>query len=297
MAGSQPPGTTCLTLKTPNSDAGTSTRSRTPHPHPGGCSPASTAKRKVNVLALDGDKVKDFLFHVAAVEVQWLDLMKDPEGDPVPSEQKQRAHDRATMLYDEFLDACHQGPNYATAFLASQHDCLKKYASESQKIYQKLGAEIEKRNKRLAEVAFGAQFVKSAATVGVGIIGVCLTGPAIVTGAGIALGFDLIIEGINHFGHSSETNANTVVVGFKQTIANDSVSVAGGVRQVSQEGTASALEQTLSFPKKSSTFRSAVSEAGQIDKLLKSLGWLSLGVTVYQEGNSVYSSYKEMNGQ
>src|SRR5208337_144685 len=149
------------------------------------------------------------------------------------------AHDRATMLYDKFLDACHKGPNYATAFLTNQHDCLKKYASESQKIYQKLGAEIEKRNKSLAKWAFGAQLVKSSATIGVGVIGLCLTGPAIVTGAGIALGFDLIIEGINHFGHSNETSANTVVVGFKQTISNDAVSLAGGVRQVSQEGTAS----------------------------------------------------------
>jgi len=297
MAGTRVPGPNCLTRGTPQIDAGTLTRSKSPQPKSIGCNAVSKSKQRVKVLVFDGAKVKEFLFHVAVSEVQWQDLLKDPQADVPRLVQEHRARDRASVLYDDFLDASSKGPTSATTFLANQHDRQKKFSLESQKIYQELSAEIANRNKLLSEAAFGAQAVKSAATVSMAIIGMFLTGPAILAGAGIALGYDVVIEGINHLGPSNETNANAVVVGFKQTAANDVVDVAGSARQVMLEENASVLQKTLSYPMKSSTFRSAISEAGQIDKLLKTLGWLSLGVTLYQEGYASYSSYKEMNSQ
>jgi hypothetical protein len=207
-------------------------------------------------LGFDGSKVHDFLFHVALSEIQWQDLVSNPQANVDSAIQNHRALDRASMLYDLFLQACSKGPNQATAFLAQQHDLQKKYLRESQAILQSIQQKNARNLVMLSELAFGTQVVKSTATAGVAIIGLCLTGSAALVGAGIALGFDLTIEAIKHLGPSNDSNADTVVVGFKQTVANDAVGVAGSAQQVSLDASKEILQQTLSYPQKSSIFRS-----------------------------------------
>ena len=269
---------------------------RAESPRPGSVSPDPLAKRhsKLKILAFDGAKVHDFLFHVALAEVEWQDLDVNPRSAldaPVP---KDRVNERASKLYDMFLDSCSESPNAATAFLAEQHNLQKQYLLKSQAILESVRLENANREVLLSRMLFGAQAVKSAATAGIAIAGLFLAGPEIVAGAGIALGYDVVMEFIKRTGSSIETHADAVVVGFKQTVANDAVAVAGSVRQEHLERTKEVLERTLRYPKRSSTYRSMVASGAQLDTLLKTLGVISAGVTLYTESTEVWASYEQM---
>lgn len=146
----------------------------------------------------------------------------------------------------------------------------------------------------LSEAAFGAQLVKSGATAGVAIIGLLLVGTEAVVGAGIGLGYDLLTEFVKDLGPANGAKADTVVVGFKQTVANDLVGGAGSVKAAVLRGKKDAMIKTLAYPLKSSKYRSAVSTANRLDRLLKALGVLSLGVTLYTEGKDTYESFEQM---
>jgi hypothetical protein len=198
------------------------------------------------------------------------------------------------MLYDMFLDACGEGPKAATAFLAEQHDFQKSYLLKSKAILESLQVENAKNQVLLSRLAFGAQAVKSTATATIAIAGLFLAAPQIVTGAGIALGYGVVMEFIKKLGHSDEAPADTVVVGFQQATANDTVSVAGSVRQTHLEATKEILEKTLRYPKNSSTYRFAVATGARIDVLLKTLGMISAGVTLYTEFKESRASYEQM---
>jgi hypothetical protein len=274
---------------------GTLCRAESPKPGPIGTDQfGAHTKQRVRVLGLDGAKVHDFLFHVALAELQWLDLSANARAAVDSIIPKDRALERASMLYDEFLEACSKGPNQATAFLAQQHNLQKKYLQKSQAILQSLQQQNAHDQILLSEVAFGAQAVKSLATAGVAIIGLFLAAPEIVAGAGIAFGYDVGLEIIKRLGPSNESNADTVVVGFKQTAANDAVNLAGGMKQVSLDKTEKILQKTLNYPQKSSIYRSMVTEGARIDILLKSLGVISAGVTLYTEWNDSEASLKQM---
>jgi hypothetical protein len=277
-------------------DDGTLCRSESSKPGATGTGrPSSpTFKRKLKVLGFDGDKVHEFLFHVALSEIQWQDLEANPDANPKAAEQKGRALKRASALYDLFLEACSKGAPYATSFLAKQHDAQKEYLQKSQVILSSLQVKAARREVVLSEVAFGAQAVKSAATAGVAIIGLFLVGPEVIAGAGIALAFDVSMELINHLGSSGEAHADAVVVGFKQAVANDAVSLAGSAKQVGLDETKSALAKTLQYSLKSSTYRAAAETAGRLDVLLKVAGGLAAAVTMYTEFNASKASWDEM---
>jgi hypothetical protein len=165
---------------------------------------------------------------------------------------------------------------------------------KSQAILESLRRENVNNQIVLARLLFVAQAVKSASTVTLAIAGVFLEAPAAVAGAGIALGYDVLMEFIKHTGPQNEPHADAVVVGFQQTAANDVVGVAGSVRSQHLERTQKALEKTLRYRNKSSTYRSAVAEGARLDKLLKTLGVISAGVTIYQEGEESWAAYQQM---
>ena len=254
----------------------------------------STVRRKVKVLGFEGAKVYDSLYRVAMAQVQWENLNANPQAaidTPVP---RQTYIDRTSKLYDEFLAACSKGPNQATAFLAREHSLQKQYSTQSMAILDSLRDRYADNADMLAKLALAAQATKSLATVGVGVIGLLLEGPPILVGATVALGYDVLVEVVKHLGPSQETDADTVVVGAKQTIANDVVGAAGTARQTALSGTQTALEKLLAYPKKSSIYRSVAAEGVRVDALLKSLGVISLGVTLYSEWQDVKASYRQM---
>jgi hypothetical protein len=294
MAGSRQPGPLDGRRDRVNVKDGTLPLQASPIPKPTGSVLTARPKRTIKVLALDGAKVHDFLFHVALAEVRWEDLNTDPSGDAQPLVQKHKALDLAAKLYDLFLAASAKGSTQAKAFLADQGTRQKKLLQESQSILHAQQVKLAAREEVLSEVAFGAQAVKSAATVGVAVIGCFLTGPAIISGALIGLGFDVIMEGIKDVGNAQESGPNTVVIGFPQTVANDAVSVAGSVQQVSAEATRDALAKTLSYPLKSSVYRFASLTSDQLNGLLRGLGVLSTGVAIYQEIGPVMGSVEQM---
>jgi hypothetical protein len=277
-------------------DDGTLCRSKTPEPGPLGLSRSSTTlgKKRIKIFALDGAKVHDYLFHVALSEIQWQELNARPHTNMQAAVQRQRAMDRGSILYDRFLEACSRGPGETISFLTTQHDLQKDYLLKSQTTLHTLQLEAARRQVLLSEVVFAAQTVKSAATAGAAIIGMLLTGPEILAGAGIALGFDVTMEIINRIGGTGESDANTVVVGFKQTVANDAVTVAGASKQTAEEATKGLLQKTLSYPMKSSTYRSALSTAAHLDSLLNILGTLCAAVTLYTEFGPSKAAFSEM---
>jgi hypothetical protein len=193
-----------------------------------------------------------------------------------------------------FLDSCSESPNAATAFLAEQHNLQKQYLLKSQAILESVRLENANREVLLSRMLFGAQAVKSAATAGIAIAGLFLAGPEIVAGAGIALGYDVVMEFIKRTGSSIETHADAVVVGFQQTVANEAVAVAGDVRHGHLELTKEVLDTTLRYPKRSSIYRSVVAGGARLDALLKTLGVISAGVTLYTASREVWASYEEM---
>lgn len=197
-------------------------------------------------------------------------------------------------MYDAFHQACSTGPNQATGFLAQQHNLQKKHLRESRLFCNRFSKKNARNLVMLSEPAFGAQVVKSSATAGVAIIGLCLTGPVMVTGAVITLGFDVAMETVKQLGPSNDSNADTVVVGFKQAAATDAVGVAGSVQQVSLGTTKEILRQTLRYPQKSSVFRSVAASGAQLDFLMKALGYFTADVTLYTEGSAIESSYDRM---
>jgi hypothetical protein len=308
MAGQRTPGPQCQLERSVRIEDGTMCRAEGARPGSVGLGQAGTSnpvrsgapsgtanpKRTIRILGFDGSKVHDFLFHIAFSEIQWQDLVSDPTANVNPAVQKHRALNLASMLYDKFLQACSAGPNQATGFLAQQHDLQKKYLRESQVILQSIQQKNARNLVMLSELAFGAQAVKSIATAGVAIIGLMLTGPAVVTGAVVALGFDLTMEAVKQLGPSNDSNADTVVVGFKQTAATDAVDVAGEAQHVSLDATKEILQQTLSYPQKSSIYRSVVATGAQLDSLLTVLGYFSAGVTLYTEARDSFSSYDQM---
>jgi hypothetical protein len=285
-----------------NVNDGTMCRQSSPRPKPAGAAVSSKPKRTIKVLALDGGKVLDLLYHVALSEVQWQDLNANSSVDPQPLVQQHKARDLAAKLYDGFLAASARGSVQAKAFLANQREHQKQILQKSQAIYQSQVVKLEGQQKLYSEVAFGAQVVKSAATVGVaggvvlvaGLFGVTLAGPAIIGGALIGLGYDVSIEIINDLSHHEDLGPNTVVIGFPQATANDAVSIAGSVQQVGADATKAALEKTLSYPLKSSVYRSAASTAGTLDGLLRVLGVLQVGVAIYQETGPLIGAYDQM---
>src|ERR1039458_5129162 len=76
---------------------------------------------------------------------------------PVP---KDRVNERASMLYEMFLDSCSRSPKAATAFLAEQHTLQKQYLLKSQAIYKSVAADYAKQEVLLSRMLFGAQAVK-----------------------------------------------------------------------------------------------------------------------------------------
>lgn len=273
---------------------GTLCQQSSPIPKPTGAALPSRSKRKIKVLALDGAKVHDFLFHVALAEVQWQDLNTDPSADAQPLVQKHKALNLASGLYDLFLVASAKGSVAATAFLAEQHKHQREVLQASQKILQSQQLKLAGQEKALSEIVLGAQAVKSAATVGVAVIGCFLTGPAIIAGAAIGLGFDVTLEVIKDVSKAQDSGPSTVLIGFPQAAANDAASLAGSVQQVSAEATQVALAKTLSYPLKSSIYRAAVLTAGQLKGLLGALGVLSAGVAIYQEWGPVKGAFEQM---
>ena len=198
------------------------------------------------------------------------------------------------MLYDMFLDACTEGPKAAKAFLTQQHNLQKQYLLKSQAILESLRLENAKNQVLLSRLLFAAQAVKSAATATIAIAGLFLEVPAAVAGAGIALGYDVVMEFIKHTGTSTEPHADAVVVGFQQTRANDVVGLVGSVRLQHLKGTEEILDKTLRYPNKSSTYRSAVASGARLDALLRTLGIISAGVTLYTESKEFMAAYEQM---
>src|ERR1035437_2519925 len=279
-----------------NVQDGTSCCAESPKAGPIGAHPFSTVnpKRRVRVLGSDGAKTYDFLFHVALAEIEWQDLNANPRaaiGSIMPT---RRALDRASALYEEFLEACSKGPNPATAFLGEQHELQKKYLQQSLSVLQSLQQEYAHDQVLLSKLAFGAQVVKSLATAGVAIIGgLFLAGPE-VAGAGVALGYDVGLEIVKRLGPSNESSADTVIIGFKQTVANDTASVLASERQVSLDATKKILQKTLNYALKSSIYRSAASATARLDILLNSLGRFALVVTLYTEALDSLHSFERM---
>lgn len=273
---------------------GTLCRAESPRPKSLGHIVASRPKRRAKVLAFDGAKVHEFLFHVALAEISWQDLATSANTDQSAAVRNHRARDRACVLYGLFLDACSKGPRQAAAFLSTQHEIQRDSLLKSQTILKTQQRDAARNQAVLSEVAFGLQTVKSAATVGVAIIGLFLAGPEIVTGSIVALGFDVSMQLTSKLGPSNEPEADTVIVGFKQSVANDVVGVAGSAQQAGMEATRDVLQQTLSYPLKSSTFRAATSNAAGLSHLLTTLGVISAGVTLYSEYESSKSSFEEM---
>jgi hypothetical protein len=251
-------------------------------------------KGRIRILGFDGAKVHDFLFHVALAEIQWQDLYNNPQAAVDSVVPKHRAMERAASLYDSFLEVCRKGPNQAIAFLAEQHALQKKYLQQSLAILQTVQRQIADNQILLSKLAFGAQAVKSTATAALAIVGLFLAGPEIVAGAGVVIGYDVAVEIVKRIGSSNESTADTVVVGFKQTVANDFVSAAGSKQQVSLEASKDVLQRTLNYPQKSSIYRSVVTTGAQVDMLLKSLGVISAGVTLYTEWKDARASYEHM---
>ncbi len=248
-------------------------------------------KRKIRVMGFDGAKVHDLLFHVALSEIQWRDLSSIPPNQNSSLVQNHQARSRGSMLYERFLRACAEGPGHATTFLAQQYKLQKMYLQKSQALLQSSGLKLAKDQAFLSEVAFGAQVVKSTATVGVAIIGLFLAGPEVILGAGIGLGFDVAMEMVSRMG---EAKADAVVVGFKQTVANDVVNVAGSTQQVGLDSAKKVMEKTLSYPMKSSIYRSAAKTAVDLNRLMIAMGMISAGVTLYTEGSAALGSYDQM---
>lgn len=297
MSGSTTPGPS--RAHGGNIQDGTLSRVPSPTPRPVGTGrPSRGQSRKLKVLGFDGAKVHELLFHVALSEIEWQDLNSHPDATPDRVAQHEKALNRASTLYDSFLEVCSQGPQQATSFLAAQHAAQKQYLKKSQVILHSLQVKAAGHEAFLSEVAFGAQVTKSAATAGVAIIGAIigclLVGPETVVAAGIALTFDLSMELINHLGSSGEAHADTVVVGFKQTVANDGVGLTGSAKQLSLERSNDLLQKTLRYPLKSSTYRATAAKAARLDALLKSLGWLSAAVTTFTEFEATKASLEEM---
>ena len=258
---------------------------------PASAASASKPKRRVRVLGFDGAKVHDFLFHVALAEVRWLDLIGNSPGQISSLVENHRARNRASMLYQKFLQACSQGPSQATTFLAVQHKQQKMYLQKAQALLHASSVQNARNQALLSEVVFGAQAVKSAATLGVAIVGLLLTGPELLAGAGITLVFDFSMELVNNLGGPK---ADAVVVGFKQTTANDLVSVAGSAQETGLESAKQIMEKTLTYPMKSSVYRATAKTASQVHGLMTTLGIISAGVTLYTEGSATLVSYEQM---
>ena len=250
--------------------------------------------RKVRVLGFDAAKVHEFLFHVALAEVQWQDLGADGARQTSLVLQKQRATSIANHLYDGFLRACTKGPRSATSFLARQHELQKMYLYKTRALLAVAQRRIVGDQVLLSEVSFGAQTVKSVAIASVAIMSLFLVGSAAVVGAGVVLGLDVSVELINKLGSYNDPKADAVVVGFKQTVVNDIVGVAGSTEEVTFANRGRLLEKTLSYPLRSSTYRSLVETQAHLDVLMKALGWITAGITLYSEFNTTKASYEQM---
>jgi hypothetical protein len=279
-----------------NIQDGTLCRAESPKPGPIGADPFSAIglERRIRVLGFDGAKTHDFLFNVSLAEIEWQELNANPRAAVDSIVPTQRALEGASVLYDEFLDACSKGPNYATAFLAEQHDRQRKYLHQSLAVLQSLQRENAHYQLLLAKIEFGAQVVKSLATAGVAIMGLFLAVPEVVTGAGIAFGYDVVIETVKRLGSSNKSGADTVLVGFKQTVANDAANVLASGRQVTLEGTRRVLQRTLNYPLKSTMYRSTIATVARLDVLLKTLGGLSVAVTIYTEALESIQSFEQI---
>jgi hypothetical protein len=258
--------------------------------------PTSSQKprRHLKVLAFDGAKVHDFLYHVAMAEVWWQDLKTNPLYLPSALVQAHRARDRASKLYDAFLEACRKGPRSATAFLARQHQVQKWYLTQSQPILKSLQVAAARRQLALSEAQFGFQAIKSVATVAVAIVGLFLVGPEAVAGAGIAIGFDVAMELVKRLDATNDTGANTVVIGFKQTMLDDTTDFTGETESLVLDARKVAMLKTLSYPGRSSVYSEVASTASQLDWALKAFGVLCAGVTVYTEAKDTYAAFEDM---
>ncbi len=285
-----------------NVNDGTMCRQPSPLPKPTGAAVSSTPRRTIKVLALDGGKVLDLLYHVALSEVQWQSLNANPPEDPPRQVLEHKARDLAAKLYDQFLEASAEGSVQAKAFLANQCERQNKFLQQSQAFYGSRVLDLAGQQKTNSEIAFGAQVVKSAATVGVGggvvlvaaAFGVTLAGPEIIAAAAIGLVFDVVMEGIHDHSRHEDSGPNTVVIGFPQAVATDAGTIAASAQQVGAQATMAALEKTLSYPLKSSVYRSAASNAGTLDGLLSALGVLQVGVALYQETGPLIGAFDQM---
>jgi hypothetical protein len=251
-------------------------------------------RRHLKVLAFDGAKVHDFLFHVAMAEVWWQDLKANPLYLPPALVQAHRARDRASRLYDAFLEACRKGPRSATAFLARQHQVQKWYLTQSQPILKSLQVAAARRQLALSEAQFGFQSIKSAATVAVAIVGLLLVGPEAVAGAGIAIAFDVAMELVKRLDATNDTGANTVVIGFKQTMVNDATDFAGETESAVLDARKAAMLKTLSNTGRSSVYSEVASTASQLDWALRAFGILTAGVTLYTEAKDTIAAYEDL---
>jgi hypothetical protein len=275
---------------------GTSCRAESPRPGCVGTNASSTepSKRRVRVLSFDGAKVQALLLQVAMAEIDLDELKANRRAALHFNVASRRALDRAAVLYGNFLKASSRGPNYATAYLAGQHNRQRECLQQSLVILQSLQRQNSQDIELLAKIAFTAQAVKSLATVGVAIISVFLAVPEVILGSGIALAYDIVLELIKHLGPSHESDAETVLIGFKQTATNDTAALLAARSQVSLEMKGARLDKVLSYPLKSSVYRSSVRIARHLDVLLKGLGGLTALITFYSETVDSLHAYHQI---
>ena len=102
------------------------------------------------------------------------------------------------------------------------------------------------------------------------------------------------MELVKRLSPSNGSDADTVVVGFKQALYNDASSLAGELRKERLGAAVKVLEKTLSYPRRSSVFRSIVANMDRVELLMKTLGWFSAGVTLYAEIKDIKTSCEQM---
>ncbi len=251
-------------------------------------------RRHLKVLAFEGAKVFNFLYHVAMAEVWWQDLKTNPLYVPSQLVQAHRARDRASKLYDAFLGACKKGPRSATAFVARQHQVQKWYLTQSQPILKSLQVAAARRQLAQSQTRFELQTIKSAATVAVAIIGLFLVGPEAVAGAGVAIGFDVAMELVKRLDARNETGANTVVIGFKQTMVNDTTDLAGETESAVLDAKKAATLKTLAYSSGSSADSELAATASQLNWALKAFGVFTAGITIYTEAQDTIAAFEDM---
>jgi len=88
--------------------------------------------------------------------------------------------------------------------------------------------------------------------------------------------------------------ANTVVIGFKQTMINDTTDLVGETESVALNARKAAIMKTLTYSGRSSAYREIASITSQLDWALKAFGVLTAGITIYTEARDTCTAFEEM---